>query len=700
MPDSIKSHPAGFAALLPAAAGVLVILVLLFIMSRWVGQSAAPNTLEAFITLATSLPFPLLWLGAAAGLGWPLRRWLARDAFSPAALQLALGVAMMLMLDAALGAMGLLTNQLIAWLVIVGGLLMFIAQLRRLRHISLEGVSPHWLAWTSAPSVAVLLIAAASAPGWLWTSEFGGYDALSYHLQLPKEWMALGRIQPLDHNVYSFLPGYVEAAYTHMMSLHGHAHAMDSLYDCQMLHVLLTLYVAVMIGLLVSQMIGIRGRAFGAFAAALFLVTPWSVVVGSLAYNEMPVNLMLAAGLIAAMDDRISPSRRGVIIGIVSAAATGAKLTSIGFVAAPLGMVLLMRTSLRAWLPTMSLAAAAGAIGLLPYLIRNLAHDGNPVFPFATSWLGAAHWSAEQTLAWRRGHMPDATLMHRIVALWQQLFVYGYGPNPKPGEPWLPQWGALPWLGVLGGSLALIRKSLRPNVIVLLLVSLAQIAFWIAFTHLQSRFLLPASVPMCALAALGASAMGVRSSNLSMNGASRTARLTLGILALALSLLPVMIYQREGNGAPALAIGTVAMQTGAALDDAGRRELGATALPPVAVNWLLPVSSRVLMVGESAPLYYDLDRISYATVWDRGPLSQILHDLPDDPEQLRIALQSIGFTHVLMNPTMLDIWRRDGWSDPRLAPRNVQELLESAGEPVFDYSRPSQITIYALPSKP
>ena len=59
------------------------------------------------------------------------------------------------------------------------------------------------LLWTAAPAVAVLLVAACSAPGWLWASEFGGYDALSYHLQLPKEWLHLKKITTLDHNVYS-----------------------------------------------------------------------------------------------------------------------------------------------------------------------------------------------------------------------------------------------------------------------------------------------------------------------------------------------------------------------------------------------------------------------------------------------------------------------------------------------------------------
>ncbi|MEZ6319149.1 MAG: hypothetical protein R3B49_10435 [Phycisphaerales bacterium] len=69
-------------------------------------------------------------------------------------------------------------------------------------------------AWIVAVPIGVLVVACASPAGWLWDSEFGGFDALAYHLELPQEWMQrAGRVWPVDHNVYSYLPSYVEAAY-------------------------------------------------------------------------------------------------------------------------------------------------------------------------------------------------------------------------------------------------------------------------------------------------------------------------------------------------------------------------------------------------------------------------------------------------------------------------------------------------------
>ena len=682
---------------LAAAVGVASIVFLIGMMSGWVGTDGTPVTYEACETLLKGLWRPLLWLGAAIGLGWPLRLWLARDASQPAALQTALGVALMLILDATLGALGWLTSPALAWCITIAGVGLLLIQMLRVRDVVLDRVLPDACAWACAPAVAVLLIAACSAPGWLWSSEFGGYDALSYHLQLPKEWMALGRMQPLEHNVYSFLPGYMEAAYLHLMAMHGGpARSIDAVIDCQLLHSMFTIVAAALTGTLAARF---AGRTLGAPAAALFLVTPWTIVVGSLAYNEMAVNLLLAAGLIAVFDDRLSPRCRGVIVGLCSAAATGAKLTSLGFVAAPLGVALLLQIAPRRWLISLAPATLAGVIGLLPWLLRNWAHCSNPLFPFATNILGAAHWTAEQTQAWHRGHMSDATLSQRFAALWHQFLAYGFGGNPNPAKPWQPQWSILPLLGIAGGLIGLTRSLIRRPAMILLLALAAQIAFWIVFTHLQSRFLLPAAVPLCALAAIGLA----RLLPLDIN-ANRAMLVVLNALAalvvLGLSILPMRTYHDEHaelGHAPALAVGLLSQQTGDSLTEAARIEYGSKNLPAIAVNWLLPPDSKMLLAGEAATLYYRLDRIVYCTVWDRGPLSQVMREHGSDPEAMRESLRALGFTHVLVNPTMLSIWERDQWNDPLLTRRSVQGFLEVAGEPLFDYSRPSEITIYVLP---
>jgi hypothetical protein len=222
-----------------------------------------------------------------------------------------------------------------------------------------------------------------------------------------------------------------------------------------------------------------------------------------------------------------------------------------------------------------------------------------------------------------------------------------------------------------------------------------QIAFWLMFTHLKSRFLLPTSVPLCVLAALGIHATCSGASQPRARGLA-SAMLFLPLAALA--SVNVWIYRSERGGAPALAIGAVADQTGEGLLPSQREELGRTLFPSIAVNWLLPKDSRVLLVGDAAPLYMQLDRITYNTVWDRGPLSTIIRQQPDDPEAWRAALvnwNNAGFTHMLVNPAMLDRWQQSGWNDPLITRHTVIDFAERACEPLYDY--PNDITLYAIP---
>ena len=50
-----------------------------------------------------------------------------------------------------------------------------------------------------------------------------GYDVVEYHLQVPREWLELGRITPLHHNVFSFFPFNVEDSQITLLAMNLHA---------------------------------------------------------------------------------------------------------------------------------------------------------------------------------------------------------------------------------------------------------------------------------------------------------------------------------------------------------------------------------------------------------------------------------------------------------------------------------------------
>ncbi|MHC4709341.1 MAG: hypothetical protein ACYTA3_02705, partial [Planctomycetota bacterium] len=540
--------------------GPLVVVVLIAWLAGFSGPDRPSAFAEALWVLFTSVPLALCWLVAAFGYGWPLRRWLLGEGPDWAAIDMGLGAAFMLVLDAGLGALGILQESggFGAWVVVLIGFGLVIAQLRRVLRPS--AMVP-WPAWAVAPAIAVLLLAVCSAPGWLWATEFGGYDALSYHLQLPKEWLALDRITPLDHNVYSYLPGYVEAAYYHLAVLHGDAVA--SVYACQLLHAGFTLLTAALVGRIAWRL---GGRTVGAAAAAIVLGTPWTVVAGSLGYNDMVVAFLLATGLLVIQIAPPDSLRRGAAVGMLAAAACGAKLTAIGFVAVPLGLLMLAAVAPRRWPAPLVGMATAAVICLLPYLVRNWVYSGNPVFPFATGLLGLGHWTQQQAEIWTSGHLPDLGLAGRLGEAWNQLARFGIGPSPDPTEPWKPQWSLLPWLAAAGLAVGLAKPALRSRAWRLGMVLAVQLVFWLALTHIKSRFLLPAVVPAALVVAVGLEAVAARARPPIFAG-------VLAVVTLAWCCLPVVILLGERNRMPAAMVGWGDVLTGNGLTDSERPAL-------------------------------------------------------------------------------------------------------------------------------
>jgi hypothetical protein len=56
-------------------------------------------------------------------------------------------------------------------------------------------------------------------------------------------------------------------------------------------------------------------------------------------------------------------------------------------------------------------------------------------------------------------------------------------------------------------------------------------------------------------------------------------------------------------------------------------------------------------------------------VWDRGVLDRVADASPGTPGVWGAKLRELGFTHVVINPTMLVVWTKSGWINPSLEPK-------------------------------
>lgn len=699
------------------------------------GNAAAAGILSAVSIILHAGIFALAYVLGAIGLGRLPAAVCARGMESRIALQAALGIGMMLWVSHLLGCLGLLSGdglgpRIVAWSVVGVGLVLLLDQLVRGELAPEKWPALPWLAVFAAPALATLLVASANAPGWLWESEFGAYDALSYHQQLPKEW-AVGGLWPASHNVYSYLPGYLEAGYLHLAQMMvggggGAGGVVERMlggdgtwvYSCQLLHAMIGALGALVCGRGAWAAAARCGAAAGGAklagvaAAVIVLSTGWMIVCGSLAYNEMGVVLLSAGALLLCVDRAASSAAaataawgRWIGIGLLVGLASSCKPTALLLVGPAAGLLMLGTVERRRWTVAITLGSIGGFVAIAPWLARNALAAGNPVFPFASESLGLGHWTAEQAARYSRSHAFDGSSVDRFALLFS-------------ARGWLhAHWGATPWLALAAACIALVHVRTHKLAAMLTGGVACGLVAWLFFTHLQSRFLLPLIAPLAMLLGAGLAAVLPGSTA----GMSPGAKLRAGMLAYAMIVLLLVLpwlaalgFLRERGGMPnALLVGGVAEFTGAlragtvyqdlspgeraaALREAaGPYEVVNLAVQPAALGvetrdaligeegGLRPgEGGAVYLLGDATPLYYfgatgqTGGGVVYHTTWDASVLGGAIRAAPEEPAAWTDALRARGIGFVLINFDELQrLIERDRYYDPDVTLARVQMWL-------------------------
>ena len=680
-----------------AVALAAAFLGMLAVVTSWTLPGEGGRFVAALWTALRDGGTAALWWVGATGLGLALMRLaLGPTERAPASAQphttrddlvlaVAVGAALTLAVSSALGSIRLGSSSLLAglggivnWALAGIGVFLLVRTLREAPLERVERAVDRWHALV-VPAVtgallALYVAAASSAPGWVWSSEFGGFDALSYHLELPKHWISAGLpVGPVEGNVYSALPSFVEAAFMQVMLMRGQL--VEGAIACQFWALFAAIATACAVARLARAAIG---EESGTIAFLLVLSLPWLMVTGTLAYNDVVPCLMLAGAWLfielVVRDGRTLDGRGAAVLALLAAAAVGAKPTAFLFVALPLLAVVVLRCGPR----TLRLAPVVLAVALAvlsPWLVRNQLAYGNALFPFAHTVLGGGPWSEEQFAIFAKGHGPDRPFLERIPLLGIQWLAHGIGTAPGPNEPWFPQWGLLPLAGLAGLGLEARRSAFARAALVAIAIALAG---WLVATHLKSRFLLPTAVPL----ALGASMLLAR-----IGRATQPAAVPL-LLAPAL-VLPLLVYWREPSKplpaadggevqrlrAPAVFIGDASFMSGDRFardferaTPEERKLLAPQATVTYFVNHAIAPEARIAAVGFATPFYLRRG-IDWNTVWDRGPLDRVADQSPGTPQVWGARLRELGYTHLLINPTMLVRWTQSGWINPALEPK-------------------------------
>jgi hypothetical protein len=690
------------------------LLMLIIAIAATAADQPAATVAATLLTLIEAAPAAIAWMLGAWGIGLAALRLLR--AGHDRAIGLALGVALMLWTSHALGTLGAFSattlGLIIAWLPIALGTALFALDLNR-RPPVMPAMNRSTVALLLLPALgaALMLVAACVPPGTLWRSEAGQFDTLSYHLQLPREWLDAGRLAPMEHNAYSWLPSFMEAAYLHLAamttrpgrSLISSGLPPAAIHAAQLLHVLLTCACAWIIARAAHAFNEPRPTGSGQptltnhttpaaipalFASSFLLLTPWVIVVASCAYNEMAVCLLLAGALLAVRCNDEHTWKRGILAGLMIGAACGAKPTAFFMAGAPVAVLMLASTPPRKWPGMLASGAVAGLIMLAPWLVRNAIACGNPVFPYATGLLGQGPWTTLELARWAAGHHSGAPIAQRIALLTTDR---GFGH---------PQWSIVPALLGISVVIAMLRRPTRRAAWPLITGLALQIALWATIGHQQSRFLIPAIITgaLIAAAAIGAARPG------------RLRTVVAILLQATLAIGCIRIWMAENSGSPAAAlVGGVDAISGDLLRRAwpdlstDDRERIVADLPPASfVNTILGPRSpfaatsvapmRVFLLGDSTPFYFQMDLL-WHTTWSISPIGKQLRageSLDRIVANLRAPIAAGGqsITHILINFDELARLRNDGWYDPDVTPEIAARIVGEHGRVIRAWPGP------------
>ncbi|MGN6367974.1 MAG: hypothetical protein ACTHN5_06905, partial [Phycisphaerae bacterium] len=578
-----------------------------------------------------------------------------------------------------------------------------------------------WMILLGAVPVGMLMIAVTFPPGTLWGSEGRGYDVLEYHLEMPREYGATNSAMPVGHNVYSYLPANVEMLY--LMEMQGGRFAggigggpaggsdyLFGVFAAQMTHAFLALLAVLAIGVAPIRL-GAVGRVVGMVSV---LAVPWTIVTGSLAYDEWGMMVCGVLAIAMALSGQWSvvsgqkgeerrQTREGILVGILLGLAVGCKMTAGVFFAVPVGVILLLRGRWKGALVAAGVALAVYA----PWGIRAAVESGgNPVFPLAARVLPRDGWTAAQVERFERGHtalVGEQSCVGRAGALWREsvlneqwspgwAWIYTLVRERPPGEWWKHvgvMWVVVPLAVVLaflrGVGKAGDSRGRELGMVVVILVF--QVGAWMFFTHLQSRFLLPVGGPLAWLFGLGVEGAerGVVMSTLRVLVAT-----VVGVVALCtvFLLLPeagllggvqAVGNQKEAVAPPVGELFTRVVNVAAAVEKPAEGAGGA----------VMP-EGKILVEGNAAVLFWE-GEIFYNTTFDRNLLG----------EELRAGgaagaakwLRDSGFNYVGSDWAEVERLRRTYGFDEAITPAAVEGLVGAGVGRVEEAGVPRSLTI-------
>ena len=448
-----------------------------------------------------------------------------------------------------------------------------------------------------------------------------GWDADTYHLTVPKLYIAHHGFCRIPFNVYSNWPLNIELLYGLAMLLKDYVLA-------KVLH----FGFAVLTIVALCKCCAHHGRALaGLIAAALFLANGVVLQEIPIAYVDIAVAFFLLMAFVFVMRylDTSRPLHL-VMAGLCCGVLAGIKLTGVfGLVCMAALYVVdalakrrpLKRCCASAVLLVVPFMALAG-----PWYIRSWLLTGNPVYPFLYDYFGGPEWNVElsrQLMDWQRSIGMGRSIVDYALLPFRVILKGGMGYESFDGRI-SPAWIVLiPLSVVLGMKDKLARRAL--------FVALVYFVMW-ALSSQQMRLLIPV-LPLLAIAA-GSAIVRL----LELVGAGRRVWLT-DLVAVGCGLL-------LWTGRPQMAIAGYSLAA-----DLFRRggDISRTSANPIynVIKEKTPPTAKLMFLNTNHGFFCDREYIA-DSFFEASQMGVLLRPA-QSPAQIKAVLGDLDLTHILIS---------------------------------------------------
>ncbi|MEZ0395356.1 MAG: glycosyltransferase family 39 protein [Anaerolineales bacterium] len=609
-------------------------------------------------------------LSLAGGLGFALLRGQTQQPLSQAMLQAALGLGLMSILTLAIGAVIGFSLALFGALLLAGLFLLrrqALAWWRAWKMLALgwkeSGLFEKGVALAAILILVSTWIVAAAPPV--------QFDALTYHLAIPRAYLQAGRLIYLPENMFWGMPEQTEMLYTLAMLLGGEPAA--ALLGW-------TLGLLALTAVFAYSLERLGRRAAWAAVASLLAGETFALSL-SWGYVDWAVMFFGMSTLIALTRWLTNQNRLDLLLAGVLAGMTLATKYTAGILLICGLIVILTETRTlggRKSLQAVLLFGVSAALSSLPWFMKNYLATGNPFYPLL---FPAADMNAIRLAFYQKSLAPrpwsEIFLLPGLATILGIEGKSGYSASIGPLLLGLSPLAALNWQTRPPAG----RETLRLSA----LVTLSGFLIWIIASRfasllIQTRLYFAFFPAWAVLAGAGFDAIGQVKTH-----AIRFGRIASFVVALALGFSTYTTCQDAYHRHAWEALLGLQSRPQYLADNLGGYAEAMQALQD------LPPGSRVLMAWETRSLYC-LPICDPDEVIDRWYTDMRLYQTP---ERILAAWQEQGYTHLLVFQSGADFVRRHHEGE---LTENDWETLEALLASLPAARRWSDYTLYVLPS--